>query len=144
MICRKSARRPVFRSSLRSLTPSAMCFPSSRQPPFGTILGSMAAAAPVHLTPSLTHATNSGRDSSAAISVGQLAIFNSETSPSCRSLLRERAQIIWASVAEVVSVPGPSISFASDKADCVESLDPAIAASNEIPGPFSKSSDPFN
>jgi hypothetical protein len=44
----------------------------------------------------------------------------------------------------VVSVPGPSISLASDRADWVESLDPAIVARNEIPVPFSKSRDTFN
>ena len=97
-------------------TPPGMNLPASVAPSLGTMRGSIAVAAPAHRMPSLTAARRRGIASSPVMSVGQCARARSAARLSWKEMSWASPQRMWASVREVVSVPGPSISLASERA----------------------------
>lgn len=106
-------------NACKGLTPSGMNLPHSSTPPRGTTRGNIAAAAPAQRIPSFTQALRRGMLSKELISVGNPNAAISSYSFCWYTGFFERAYRMCAKEAEVVSVPGPRFSFASDNAVCV-------------------------
>lgn len=101
------------------LTPSGINFPHSSTPPCGTRRGNIATAAPAQRMPSFTQARSRGIFSKELISVGNPRFARSLYNFPWYTRFLERAKRMCDKDAEVVSVPGPRFSFASDNAVCV-------------------------